>query len=194
MKKLILILLIIVVSSCGSFQPTIKNFEPKPTYEIRYNFYRSSLFWNFYFNSWGYNWNTPYFYRPFYLDYTFDPYWGSFGFQNTWAYWNRPYYFNQWNYYRPYYTRRGRSNVTHVNGYRNSLRTNNLVVSNRTRPTTTRSQIQYRTRRSTVRPTTRPTVRPTQRINTTRSTVRPTTTRNTTRSTSTRRNNIRRNN
>ena len=190
MKKLILLLSIVLLSSCSSFEPVIRDYEPRPTYEVRYNFYRSSLFWNFYFNSWGYNWNTPYIYRPFYLDYTFDPYWGSFGFQNTWAYWNRPYYFNQWNYYRPYYIRRGRSNITHVNGHRNSLRTNNSVVSNRTRPTTTRSQIQYRT----VRSTTMPTVRPTQRINTTRSTVSPTTTENTTRSTSTRRNNIRRNN
>lgn len=132
-----------------------------PMFRNRYNFYNPYLGYNSYWNNWG--WNSWY-----------------------WNSWNRPY--NYWNYYNPYFRR---TNISYVNGYRNTTRTPS--VSNRTRSATTISQVQNRTYTPTNRTIQTPT-RSTTRSTTTRSVVRPSTTRSTTRSTSTRRINSNRKN
>jgi hypothetical protein len=148
MKKLLILISFALLSSCGSFEPVVRSYEPRPNYEIEYNFYRTSTFWRFYFNSWGYNWNTPYYYHPFYLDYTYYPYWGSSIQHNNWYYWNRPYLNYQWNYNNTYYNIRGRSNITYVNGHRgrtssiynNSTNRLNLITNDQTTRSNTRTR------------------------------------------------------
>ena len=61
MKKLVVLLSLIIFSSCGSYTLSTLNHTPRPSYQIKYDLLRTAPYYRNYWNFPNNHWYTPYY-------------------------------------------------------------------------------------------------------------------------------------